>query len=143
MTELTKEFVGKFIEQNKIRKVIEVEEKTLLGRQKVLVEYKGGAEQEVFPLEVLREIASKDKYDLTELREKRVIPIIKNMLILLTEAELKKEDIEHIIGIRLKSAINDSLDRASDKLWGKESFNITLKDADDILRPKDIDKKDS
>ena len=142
MTNLTKEFVGKFVGLNKIRVVTEVEEKTYLSNPKVRVEYKGDAKPEVYPLAVLRTIATKDKTDLTKLRDLRVFPVIKGMLILLTEAELSKADVIYATGARLIESINESMRVANDILWGKEDMDITLKDVDDVIKNrKTFDKK--
>ena len=140
MSNIYKEFIGKFVGMNKIRKVIDVEDKTFLGKERVRVEYKGGAEPEVYPLRMLKKMITKDKSDLTELRERRVFSVIEDLITLLTEAELNKPEIDFAVGPRLMESLLDGMKKAEAILWKKPEYEITLKDVNDILTGK-LDKK--
>jgi len=142
MNNLYKEFIGKFIGLNKIRKVIDVEEKTFLGSKKVSLEYKGGADPEVYPLRMLGNMVTKDKSDLTKLREARVVAVIEDIIRILTESELTKPEIDFAVGPRLMESLLDGMKRAEAILWNKPEYEITLKDVNDVLT-RSIDKKES
>ena len=130
-----KQFIKKHFGPYLIREVIPSDSKTYLGKEKVLMKYKHeGIEKEMeLPLEVLKAVVTKKKLDLSELREKRVEPVVEKILIILTESELAKEDVNYAIGPKLEMSLDDAFKRASDKLWGKEIRKISLMDIHKVL----------
>ena len=126
-------FVGQFIGPDKILKAKEASRKTYFGNPVIEVELEGGKIKE-FPLKVLEEIVTKEKSDLSELREKRVYEPVKKILEILLESEMTIEDIKYLIQTKLPLSIENSVDRAYREMWGKEKWEVTLKDIDDILK---------
>jgi len=126
-------YTDKFIGSNQIEKVELIEDKTFLEKPKVMVFYKNEY-QEVYPEKVLESIVTDDKSDATELREKRVAPVVKELLVVLAEAELTMEDAAYAVMSKVKFSLDDSIARAAKLLWGKEVHEITLMDIDDVLK---------
>lgn len=127
-------FVGKFIGPDKIGEVELAKRKTYLGKDVVKVKSEDGKLDKEYPVEVLEEIATDEKKDLTELRDLKVNPLVKKILIILLESELPIEDIRYLLQTKLPLSIEDSIDRAYRALWGKEKWEVTLLDVDNVLK---------
>jgi hypothetical protein len=86
------------------------------------------------PTAILEHVITKEKKDLTELRELRVIPVMQQMLTMLVESELTRSEIDYAIGPKMTEALNSSFSLASSKLWGgKDKDDITLMDIQKVL----------
>ena len=126
-------FIGMFFGPDKISKVESIDEKTYLGKLKVKI-YFDGDKQESLPLEVLQEVAKAEATDLNALRENRVKPVVEKILALLVESELTLEYQNYAINTKLLQSVQDAIDRASHKLWGKKNYELTLFDVEQILK---------
>ena len=126
-----KDLIGKYIGPNRIKEIILSEKKTLKGKEVYEVIYPNEVKQE-FPLKVLLEVATKKQKDLNILRDLRVLPVIKEILEIITEADIKAEDIRYCIG-KMQHSISESVDRAFKVKWGKEKYEQTLMDIHRIL----------
>jgi len=128
-----KKYTDKFIGSNQIERVELIEDKTYLDKPKARVFYKN-EHQEVYPEKALESIVTDEKSDDTELREKRVAPVVKELLVILAESELTMEDAAYAVMSKVKYSLDDSIARAAKLLWGKEVHEITLMDIDDVLK---------
>ena len=127
-------FKGKYIANNKIELVEEIEEKTYLDGKKVKIVFENESPDEILPLEVLEGVVTDEVSDATTLREKRVDPVVTKLLTILVESELGRDDLQYAIGPKLVESVNSAYDRADKTLWGKEHYDISLMDAEKILR---------
>lgn len=132
-----KDFEGKFFGLNFIEKAELSENKTYLGKDKVKLTYDNKKIEE-YPLEVIDKVISSTAIDLTDLRLRRLTPIAEKILILLTESELKKEDMEYLVTALIPGSINQALNRAYKKVFfNKEPHEITLMDVERVLKEKE------
>ncbi len=132
-----KKYKGKYVGPREIKSVTKIKKTTLLGKPKVKVVYEQellGKDSEILPLEIVDKTAMDGPIDWTALREERGKPVIEQVMVLLTEAELTKSEIEYIMGPKLVETINLAFSMANEKLWGKSYDNITMKDADEALK---------
>lgn len=149
-----KDYKGKYIGGLEIKKVVACG-KTMLGEPRVKVtfvkpkpeEKAGDAPNETAmemaarqvkphecPLAMLDIMVTKEPSDATELRDKRVSLIVEQMLGALAEAELTVTEIQHAIGFVLKESIDHNVELANQKIWGKPSSDVTLRDIDEKLK---------
>lgn len=129
----TKKLVGKYFGPNKIVSCYAFqEEKTYLGKGLTMLVFENGVHQ-AFPDEVIDTVVTKQPIDLSDLRDKRVKPVIEKILVILLESELKKEDMEYVINVRLQASIQQSLNLAQEKIWGKKGYEVTLMDIEQVL----------
>jgi hypothetical protein len=133
-TEINK-FIGQYYGVDKITDVIKSKDKTYLGNEKIILIC--GSQQFELPLPVVENTVTKDKQDLTKLRELRVIPVVEQMLILLVENELTKPEIEYATGPKLMESLNESFKKAAVILWGKDTQELTLMDIQKVLTKHD------
>jgi len=124
------------------------DKKTLLGKEKVIVHYENRDTPDEMPLEVFSQIATKEESNDTELREKWVTPVAEKILVLVTEAEIRKRDIEYLMGVKVTESLNVNARRAYEKLLGKDRDDLTMMDFEEMLRgevklirDKNYDKK--
>jgi len=123
---------GKFIGHDKILKV-EPAGKTYLGKPRVRLDF-GGTFLEL-PKEVAEEVATKEYVeDLAILQNKRIQPVAQKMVVLLTEAELNRDDIQALIQTTLPNTIFEINKAGKEKLFGKKDHEVTLLDLDKILK---------
>jgi len=126
-----KQYVGKFIADKVVTGVELIDEVTYLGSSKVKVTYIKG--EEVLPFIVFKDLVSDKSYDLSELREKRINPVLEKVIAIICEYEISKEDIEYAMLTKLPNLLQKNLEEAIEKKFGKKIYQITLKDLDDIL----------
>lgn len=130
-----KKYIGKYLGPNKIKEIKKTDEKTYLGNEKLIVIYENDQE-ECFPVKMLDAGITNIESDWSELREARVKPIVEQLMTILTEAELKKSEIDYVTGPKLVESILLAFKLANEKLWGKIYDDVTMKDADKILKQK-------
>ena len=142
------EFKGKFIGPDKIVDIFVIADKTYLGKERVEITY-DSEKTARFPRAILEDIATSNKSDLSELREKRVQKPIEQVIQLLVESELTLEDIEYSMGPKLKASLDDALDKANTIAYGKPKYEVTLLDIEHMLKrgikkekPKETKKED-
>ena len=124
--------VGKHFGPDKIVNVIRIDEKTYLGNKKSCLIFTNGEEKEM-PLEMAERASTLEPTDLTQLRDLVVIPLVEKMLGMIVDSGLTLEDTLHAINSRLKMSLDDSLERAATKLWGKPHEKLTFADAEKVL----------
>lgn len=117
----------------KIKEMNGLADKTYLGNPRIRIVFENGEESEM-PLEMFEKVASTTATDLTNLRDKKVKPIIEKMMAILVESELAVEDVAYIIGNKLPFSLNDALDRANEKMWGKPQYKLSYMDIEKVLR---------
>jgi hypothetical protein len=128
----TKNFEGKFIADQKIKEVKDIESKTYLGSDRVEVLFEDETKEE-FPKNILEAIISDEQSDLTTLRDKRVNPVLVQVIALMAEAELNLDD-QNYFTSRLPSLLQMNFDKAVDKLFGKPQYKTTLRDIENIIK---------
>lgn len=125
-------YKGKFIGPRRIKELKLIDEKTLLGQEIYLVSYRDGTQEEL-PKQVIKDTATDKAKDLTELRELRVKPVVAKIIGLLTEADLKLEEIDYM-GSKVSSSIEEAIKQTVTKLWGKEFSERTMRQLDKTLK---------
>lgn len=124
-------YIKKYIVGKKIRSLELSDKKTYLGNEIYLIRFDDGTEQ-TLSKEVIKNIADKKSYDLNQLRDKMIFPIIEKILGILTEADLKIEDMNYLQD-RLSASINENLKKANTIIWEKELVDRTMMDLNNIL----------
>ena len=144
-------FNGKYIGEKKIESAKETEEKTLGGFSIIEVQYESGIEW--FSSLMFEKIVSETPCDLSELREKRITPIVNVLLTVLRDWGIKLSELPY-----MSAVLNQSLDfnqkEALVELWSKWMprpissddidlitvdrvlHSIKLKTLDDVLKPQ-------
>lgn len=127
-------YIGQYIGPDLIKGLTYIQEKTYLGNLKVKIIYESSEEE--LPLEVLKAIVTKEESDFTQLREKRVEPIVEKILLVLVESEAVVKDIQYAINTKLPLSIKDSISKANAEMWGKPEDKINLMDVEKVLKKK-------
>ena len=108
---------NKYIGQKKIKQTLPLEEKTPGGIMIVECEYEDGI-KEYFSVLMYNEIVSKEPCDLSELRDKRLNPIVRELLKILCDWGIKLGELQY-----MSSLLNQSLmfneKEALVELWSK------------------------
>ena len=130
-------YIGKYFGPNKITGWSISTEKTHLEKERLILEYDADKTAD-YPREVVDYVITDQPIDLSELREKRVMPVVEQLLAILTESELGKDDISYALETKLSESIRLGFLIANEILWGRETAKITLKQADKIIREKHI-----
>jgi hypothetical protein len=133
------EYIGFFIGPNKISKLTKIKRLTYFGKEVYRVEYENGIIEER-PKEIIEKIASKEKYDWTELRDRISKIVVEKILAILLEAEVKLEDIDYILQLTAKS-LNTNLEQATEYMWGKKVYDRTIEDVQEVLTKYNNQKK--
>jgi len=126
--------IGQYVGKKKIKATEVAKRKTFLGKEVTLLSYEDDTKEEL-PSEQLCLQVSPEPCDLTQLREKAIVPMVEKILAILLEAEIKIIDIEYMTQKIIMSA-RDHIDRANKKLWGKEYYDQTLFDVHNVLTQK-------
>lgn len=132
--------MNKFIGHKKIKKV-GAGGKTYLGNPRVKIDFEDGTTL-YLPKEVYTDVATDEmEQDLAILQEKRIRPLVQKIIMLLTEAELNRDDIQQLIQVLLPDTIFQANKLANENLWGKKDYEVTLFDIDRILSYKKNENK--
>ena len=132
--DIIKNFLGKYLEQDKIKEVILLEEKTTKGKEVINLIFEGDKEK-IITQEVAVIQVSDEPKDATAMREELMKVMVAEMLAILLERRIKINDIDYLF-LKLNESINLTLKMANDKLWGKTSDEKTLDDVEKILTNK-------
>ena len=125
--------MNQFIGHKKIAKV-GASGKTYLGKPRVKIDFEDKTTL-YLPKEVFTEIVTKEiEQDLAALQEKRIRPIVQKIIMLLTEAELNRDDIQQLIQVSLPDTIFEAQKLANENLWGKKDYEVTLYDINEIIK---------
>lgn len=108
---------GKYIGSRKISEVKETNEKTPSGLSIFSVEYEDQTVEWISSI-MLKEVVSDSPCDLTELREKRVVPIIQVILTILRDWGIKLSELPYL-SILLTQSLEFNHKEALLELWGK------------------------
>ena len=87
----------------------------------------------MLPRDVFDTIKTDEPIDATKLQNLRLRSIVSKIIVLLTEDELTKDDIEALIQVKLPTSISKVKELAEEKLWGKKGYELTLLDMDNVL----------
>lgn len=126
-------YKGRYIGPNKIEKAVKSTIKTYTGEERMSLTYTNDITED-FPLAVIEQVITDTMSDYECLREKRCIPIAEKVLILLTEAELPREDMDYLLNVKILESINMARRNALDTLFGKIDEKLTLYDLDRVIQ---------
>lgn len=129
-------YIGKYLGDKKI-KVIKVDDKkkTWSGKDIYYILFQDKSFQ-YLPAQLLDSMITKKPTDATTLRDLKVKPIVKQILAILTEADLNlKMEVEYVFQ-KATASINENLEKANEKLWGKTIYDKTMMDVDRVLKEK-------
>lgn len=138
------DFVGKYVGGEKIAEAIRLVRHTPLGKEMIKLVYDSGKEA-TFSLEDLEAIISNEPLTPTQLSDRRIEPVVAEILAVLLEHDLTLDDAFRIQGAvmsRVNLSVEDAIRRAFGKLLDREIYfntargNITLGDLNDLLSGK-------
>ncbi len=116
-------YFGPFlIKESKLSKEV-----TYFKKPKVILVFEDESEKEI-PLKVAEDVITDEKSDFSELREKWTIPIVKDLIEILTESELGNNDLHYALDVKLGQSIKEASDKVQFVLFGKPKEEITLMD---------------
>lgn len=127
---------GQYYGPHEITGVTEVDEKTYLGHEKVCLELENGDRQSI-PWGLAKEVVSEGPVDWSELRNRRTIYVTAKVLEVLVDAEVTKDEIQHIANVKLSESIRQNWKRCHEKFWGKQLDDVTLLDMEKVLNDED------
>jgi len=113
-------------------KSTKVEDKTYLGKDRLKVTFDDDTTM-LLPKESYDQIITEESIDASTLQHHRLKSIVSKMVVMITEEELSKDDIDTLIQVKLPSSILEAKKLADEKLWGKKDHELTLRDIDDVL----------
>jgi len=125
-------FKDKYLGHRKIKDFLYLESKTFLGEERIKVTLEDKEVQEL-PVEMLEATVTDKKSDATDLRNRRVFPVVEKILAILADSELSFSEISYATGPRLKASIDDTLEKSYKKIWGKARNDISLRDIQNKL----------
>ena len=137
---------GKFIGNKKIKRVKELEDKTVGGFAIVEVEYEDST-TEWISSPMLEKVVSDESCDASALRDKRVEPIVQEMLTLLRDWGVKLGELTYILS-KLEQSLDYNSKQALLELWSKwmpkplSLEDVDLVTIDRVLRSKQITLND-
>lgn len=123
--------IGKYIGPNQIHKVEISDRKTFLGKEVLRLIYESGEKEEI-PTGIAERLVTKEKTDLTDMRERFVSPLIGNIMAIMLEAEVKIIDLDYVMQ-KITMSFNSNIDLAIDMAMGKDQYTRTLADIQMIL----------
>lgn len=130
----------KYVGDKEVLAVEVCEESTPLLGKIVNVKFADGSSQ-VLTEKMYQNVVSDTPCDLSALRDKRVTPIVKEILVLLRESNLRIDEVDYMCAL-LVSSINKSSEDASNKLWNvKDGGERTFLDIDEVLKRDDPTNK--
>ena len=133
------DYYGKFIGPNKIKTIESSERKTFSGKDVYKITYQN-EKVDYLSEESLKNIATEKSRDLTALRDLRCFPVVKELLEILAESNVKLGDVEYILE-RTSLSIQENIKKAADVLWEKEFDNREMMDIEIILKSNKKDEK--
>ena len=133
------EYNNKFIGPNKIKSIEPSERKTYSGKEMYQVTYRNN-KVEYYSEAVLEDIVTGKSRDLTALRDLRCFPVVKSLLEVLAEANVKLGEIDYILE-RTGFSLQENIKKAADILWEKEFENREMMDVEEVLESAKQDEK--
>jgi len=130
-------FIGQYIGPDKIVEIKLAKRKTFLGNDVAEVTFENKKKME-YPLVSLNAITSKEKSDLTVLRNREAGPIAEKILAILTESELPissptRANIYYIIQDVVPESVQENTRKAYGKIFDKDYYEINMLDLDKVL----------
>ena len=132
-----------FIGEKEIKNTETSEQKTEGGGEIIKVEYVDGT-VEFLPKLMYDKVVTEQSIDLSQLREKRVQPIVQSILFILREWGIKTGETSYFSAL-LNQSLNNNIEQATIMLWGqfmpkpKSLDDVDLLTVDRVLR--EFDKK--
>jgi len=122
-------------------KFVEEAESSKGGVELVTVVFNDGSKEQYSKLMLQQEgVVTPQIQDLTEFRNRRVFPAIKEILRTLRDYNLKVEEVDHTMALVVTS-VNDNLNKAECSFWGIDRLGQeTLIQVDDVLLSQPVDK---
>lgn len=122
-------------------KFIETAEPSKGGVELVTVVFNDGSREQYSKLMLEQEgVVTPQIQDLTEFRDKRVLPVVREILKLMRDYNIKVEEAQYAVDKTITS-VNTNLNEAEASFWGVERLGQeTLVQVDDVLLSKSVDK---
>jgi hypothetical protein len=117
-----------YIGQKKIKETIVTDEKTPGGGDIIAITYEDGL-TETFSKLMYNEIVSEEMCDLTDLRDKRVRPIVASVLLIFREWGMKVGETAYFSAL-LNNSLEHNKDEAQKELW--RQFMPSIISLDDV-----------
>lgn len=132
MKELNKyqdQFLG-----NKQIKFVEEAAPSKSGVELVTVVFNDGSREQYSKLMLSQEgVVTPQIQDLTEFRDRRVFPVVKDILKLMRDYNLKVDEVQYL-SAKVATSINVNIDKAEASFWGVERLGQqTIVQVDDML----------
>jgi hypothetical protein len=93
------------------------------------------ATTEVMPKKLYEASVTEQPSDLTAMRQARIQVVTKEVLSLLLMWGIRVDEVQYLTSL-LVGSINQSIQAAESKLWGKNSLDLNLIDVDKVVREK-------
>lgn len=131
-------------------KFVEEAEPSKSGIELVTVVFNDGSREQYSKLMIEQEgVVTPKIQDLTEFREKRIFPVVKGILELMRDYNLKIEEVDYTLQ-KAVTSINMNLNKAETNFWGVERLGQqTIVQVDDVLLSENpiptetVDKSDN
>ena len=124
-------YKGKFIGEKQIEKAAELEEKTTSGIAIISVEFVDGTHELLSAL-MLDKTVTEEACDLSTLRDKRVQPVVEEVLKLFRDWGLKLNELGYLSTLMVQS-LEYSDTQAMLHLWSKEGVKLQTPQDVDLL----------
>lgn len=132
MKELNK-YQDQFLGDKQI-KFVEEAEPSKSGIELMTVVFNDGSREQYSKLMLEQEgVVTPQVQDLTEFRDRRVFPVVKDILKLLRDYNLKVDEVQYLFA-KTATSMNVNIDKAEASLWGVERLGQqTIVQVDDVL----------
>lgn len=137
MENTTKEYIG----EKEIKVVTDTTKLTPLGGKVMEVTYVDGTTEEITE-KTLKIIKDTKPCDATELRRRRVEPVVQEFLIMMREGNLKLSEVDYAMSLVIES-INQNSNEANNKLWNvSDGGERTFLQVDEVLKDGEKETKE-
>jgi len=125
------EYIDQYIGENQIKLVGISERKSLLGKD-IIVFFLDNQMNVEYSEDLAIAIITKEKSSASDLQNNFNNYITKKILEILLDSEIKLSDIQPLLN-KVDNSIAQNMTKANDILWGKDFYQRTLKDVQDIF----------
>jgi len=132
-------YIGKFIGPDEIANTEIAKQKTYMGKERLRITFKTKESlPKEYPTVMVDAMITDKAIDLTELREKRVYPVVDQILTTLVESELtamgQGNEVQYACGPKLTASLQQAALKVQEAIMGKKDYEVTLLDLDTILK---------
>jgi hypothetical protein len=128
-------YINKYFGPYKITSAKLSKLKTYLGKPMADIVMDGTLKKTI-PVKALDAAVRDATSDLSELRTARITPVVEELMVVLAESDLSKEDLQHAVSFTLLESLKQAYNRGDAVLWGKEEYEVSLMDVNRVLTAK-------